>query len=466
MALLLTLVTALAAAPAVWLAGPVPGAPTRLLATPDGLLAGSDSGLYRLGDAGWTLLLTRGGVRDLARTDAATLVATGAGLFEWRDGSAAPVPVGLGAGARVQSVAVDGSGRVWVGTEVGLFVRERGARFRRELSLPAGAVERVRVAGDQVWVAARAALWRRTAGGVFESQLRRLDPGWWELVDVLIDGDAVLLAVPRGVWRVDSRGAEALDLGIGSVRALRRTDGRQWIAAERGLFQLAGGRPDASALSGEVFDIAVEGARLVAALDRGIAAVALDEPPAAVGLRLPPRDLDLPALQRAVLSYQGLGPRRMNQLEERAETAALLPEVTLGFSAARDRDRGHDLDETFSSGALHSLRDSGSGQQTDLELSLEFSWDLADHRDPRRALAVSKERRELVELRDQVLERVNRLYFERRRVLAALAAQPSDADGTELEIRAEELAAQLDAWTGGLFTRLATPSPPASRSQP
>jgi hypothetical protein len=56
-----------------------------------------------------------------------------------------------------------------------------------------------------------------------------------------------------------------------------------------------------------------------------------------------------------------------------------------------------------------------------------------------------------------VLERVDRLYFERLRVRAraqALLPQAEPAERTELWIRERELGAQLDAWSGGAFSRL------------
>ena len=44
------------------------------------------------------------------------------------------------------------------------------------------------------------------------------------------------------------------------------------------------------------------------------------------------------------------------------------------------------------------------------------------------------------------------LYFERRRVLAELSVAPPDGR-LRLGLRAAELAAGIDAWTGGWFSR-------------
>ncbi len=62
----------------------------------------------------------------------------------------------------------------------------------------------------------------------------------------------------------------------------------------------------------------------------------------------------------------------------------------------------------------------------------------------------------MVQLRDDVLDEIAQLYFERRRVLLDLAALGPAASGSEamrLRLRAEELAAGLDGWTGGWFGR-------------
>jgi hypothetical protein len=57
-----------------------------------------------------------------------------------------------------------------------------------------------------------------------------------------------------------------------------------------------------------------------------------------------------------------------------------------------------------------------------------------------------------------VLDEVTQLYFERRRTLLALrGAAGDDAEQARLRLRADELAAGLDAWTGGFFSRRAPP---------
>ena len=125
------------------------------------------------------------------------------------------------------------------------------------------------------------------------------------------------------------------------------------------------------------------------------------------------------------------------------------------LARAEDRDRGTDRDEAIVSGDLRRTTDRAQGRARDAEARMVLSWDLGDilyHSD---AVDVSREAREVIKLRDDVLDEVTQLYFERRRVLAELVALqgPAEADRLRLELRAAELAAGIDAWTGGWFSR-------------
>ena len=89
-----------------------------------------------------------------------------------------------------------------------------------------------------------------------------------------------------------------------------------------------------------------------------------------------------------------------------------------------------------------------------------LSWDLGDAVFNLDRIDVSREARLVIQLRDDVLDEVNQLYFERQRVLASLDAPPADTPVALLRLRAAELASGLDAWTGGWFSeQLAHPVP-------
>jgi hypothetical protein len=301
--------------------------------------------------------------------------------------------------------------------------------------------------------------------GVFERRASALSAGRWELVGAVAQGDATLLAVPRGLWRIEAGRGVFFERGPGELRALAAAGDVLWLASERGLLRGSRSRPDAPGevvLEGETYDVVDGGAvGLLVATRSGVARVRAAVSPRA--LRRVPPAVDARTVQRAVLAYQGLSPVGIQRLAARARSAAWWPQLRVSASWDRERERDRDRDQVFSTGEVRNLRDRGRALDTGLGLDVQFTWELGRRARPDALIAISRERRELIELRDQVLERVTRLVFERRRVLALHAAAESDAR-PELELRANELAAQLDAWTGGVFSRLARPQPDPRRT--
>ena len=462
--MLCTLVSWVALLLPAWLPAPPPGLPTAVGMRGDEVLLGTERVLYREAGSGWSLVLTRGGVRDLASAADGTLIATAAGLYEWPSTSEAPQALLLSAGAQVRSVAIDDEGTAWVASDVGLFARARGERaFRRQAEIPTGAVQAVRALAGQVWVAARGTLWVREPGATFKPRLRGLDTGWWELNGAVRADSEALLAVPRGLWRVSETAVVPLELAVGNLHGLAFEHERIWVASERGLFVLDvnGSRPLHSTPGLDVEALAIEpAARGLLVATRGGIALLPEEGAREMGAALWRRRAtspDVRSVQRAALAYLELSPTRTARLEKRLRLSAFYPQVRTSLSLDRDRDRAWEHDQTFSSGSVRDLFDRDSGRSRGLGLDLQLTWELSRLADPGQALSISRERRQLIELRDQVLERVNRLYFERLRLLArlsALAPEQREEQG-ELELRVDELAAHLDAWTGGMFSKLA-----------
>jgi len=461
----------LAAVLPVWVATAPPAELTRVRVDREQVLVGTQRGLYTHGASGWALRLGRTGILDLARGEDGWLIASSEGLYEWLHGAATPRPVGLIAGARPRSVAVDAQQRAWVATDAGLFCRESGAaHFQLETRLPAGAiwsahhVPGYKGKAPELWVAAAGELWSLDEGGRFLPRLRALESGWWELQGAVRTPMGLLLAVPRGVWRVDGEEIRAIDLAAGDLRAVAAVRTELWIASTRGVLHTPldtlGTVVPQLLLAGEAFDLTPAPEGLLAATARGIASIRLDAPAPVALRRAGPASPEPVVLQRAVLTYQGLTTATLRRVEERMRNAAWLPEVRMGFAFGHDRSYARDHDQTYSTGAVRQLLDSTRDHDAGFDVTLSLSWELDRLVDPDDAIAVSRERRELVELRDQVLERVNRLYFERTRAQAALTALPPEAEAerAELTIRIRELAANLDAWTGGMFSRLESDS--------
>ncbi len=455
---------------AVWLRGPdererrvLRGLEVRDLLFDDagGLWVASDRGLERLaGPTARDLSPAPGAARDVRRLapgpGGALLVATARGAYlggetGWQrlDGAA---PAG-----EVNAIAYQPPDRVWLVVDGDLHSLrlETGPNGPRvAASSQHGLPGRGQVvvdllsgspAGAPPLVLTRDRLFATTDDGGLRGLTPRLPPGT-EATRLARAAGAVWIATDRGPFRVlDGAAAfEPVAVGQGSaaVAALVARGDELWVAGARGIVRLraTAGRAAAGAPSAAV----------------PLAWVA--------ALRGPePREL-----QRAVLRALDLQSRSLRRRATRVRVRGWLPEVELraGYGGARRRDL--DLDETFSSGEARLFRDRDVSRSRDFDVVASLRWDLGDTVFHPEELDVSKETRELIELRDEILDEIHQLYFERRRVLVELAlhvsagaegappawspALASDPETRRLALRIDELAAGLDAWTGGWWT--------------
>ena len=160
-------------------------------------------------------------------------------------------------------------------------------------------------------------------------------------------------------------------------------------------------------------------------------------------------------VQRVALEFLELEGRWVDDMRAGVRRRGWLPRVTLRAGLEQERESNVDFDQSFSSGAVRNLVDRDRGHSDDFDLSLSFTWDLADLAYHPEQVDVSVEARQLLKLRDDVLDELNQLYFERQRVLLELSTRSdlSAAERMQLRLRAAELAAGIDAWTGGWFSR-------------
>jgi hypothetical protein len=283
-----------------------------------------------------------------------------------------------------------------------------------------------------------------------------------------------------------SSGFETVDLalppGVEPAR-IAFGAGRAWIASDGGLLEAptpAGPwrRSEGAAGGAPATALVASATRVVVATTRGVFA---SEAPAAPRLPATPqapvpgarsepqasegrsRDPEVGAVQRAALRYLELGSDRLARMQRQVAQRGVLPELTVhgNYGGVRARDEDHD-DTVFSSGDRYQLLDRLHERQRDFLVGATLRWDLGDTIYHPEEIDVSREVRELIELRDEVLDEINQLYFERRRVLLERAqlADPASPEAERLVLRARELAAGLDAWTGGWWSRQVEPSSP------
>jgi hypothetical protein len=415
-----------------------------------------------------------GAVRDLAfAPDGALWIASAAGLFRYERGRAALRTPAPGESARDVLRVATGAGAVAVASGAGVHWSRDGDRFARvsvaegEVVVSGLALEPTPDGDARLWIAADRGLFAVTLGaGLAGARAERvpLASDLRPALDVVAADGRVFALGPTQLLAREERGdfrahRPALPPGSTPLR-LAAAAQRIWIATDRGLLGAAspGGpfeRAPAPAGAAVAADVAVtpEGVVLVATARGLVTGVGSDEPGAAPAASVVGCDPPVLAVQRAALAYLELRGDPAGAMRRGVRLRGLFPIVSLEGSKSRDRDEGRSYDEAFISGGYHHLYDRDDARSREREVAVRLSWDLGDAVYNPEQIDVSTEARRLVELRDDVLDEVNQLYFDRQRALASRAAAPSDsADALRESLRAAELAAGLDAWTDGWFS--------------
>ncbi len=142
-------------------------------------------------------------------------------------------------------------------------------------------------------------------------------------------------------------------------------------------------------------------------------------------------------VQRMATDYAEVSNDKIKDWRRRASLRAFMPDLTLGY------------DKTVygsSSGAF-------AVGPTDWGVSLQ--WELGDLVYNEHQTSIDTRSKLMVQLRNDILAEVTRLYFERRKIQIEMAE--SDAIGKERidkELRLQELTALINRLTGGYFTKV------------
>jgi hypothetical protein len=467
----------------VWRTEPLPaaagGASSVAVGSGGRWASGGERG-FQIREAGgaWRRFATRGAVRDLAfGPDGALWVASDAGLLRLSGERLVRLCFAPGeAPRRVARVAV-GEGVAAAATDAGLYWSRDGRVWHRlDGSFGASPVNGIAFAagdaGPDLWIAAErgvfAAALPREAG---PARARRVGEagGLRPALDVRsLAGRVVALGPDRLLVRARDGAAwetyrPTLPPGA-SARRIASAAGRLWIATDRGLSEARAPegpweRASAPAGSANAQGVAGDATSVLVAAESGLISGALApelaSPPSA-GSREKPRDClpDVAELQRAVLVRQDLDGDHLARMRHGVERRGWLPEAQLRASYGSDTDDTSQSDQTFVSGDTRHLFDHDLKQSRGHEFTFTLTWDLGDIAYHPEQVDVSVEGRQLVQLRDDVLDEVNQLYFDRLRALdAARRAPPGSSEAAAHRLRAAELAAGLDAWTGGWFGR-------------
>lgn len=248
----------------------------------------------------------------------------------------------------------------------------------------------------------------------------------------------------------------------GTIQGVFKFAGTRWVPLYKGMetnavndLVKAGPGPLYAATSQGVFYLADE-----AALTRDVTPADLNVIPAEAGIhKMTPefyenisrRFEDEPSIQdvqRLAIAYAEVHPSKIEQWRRGAKYRALLPTLSAGLD--RDATERFHWDSGGTPDRLLEGRDF-------MDWDLSVSWDLADLIWNPDQTSIDSRSKMMVELREDIMDQVTRLYFERRRVqVEAAAAEKSAVMDPQVQfdrqLRVAELTALIDSLTGGRFS--------------
>lgn len=152
--------------------------------------------------------------------------------------------------------------------------------------------------------------------------------------------------------------------------------------------------------------------------------------------------------QRAAVRYAQAGRAQVRSWSRRVRLAPVLPEVRLGL----DRSRGVDFSIKVEPGNPSRWN---RGLDEGYTWGIQLKWELDRLIFDPDELKVCREAQRLAEQREEVLDQVTRVYFERRRMQILRFIQPPRTVRAALfrDLALQRLTATLDGLTGGWFSR-------------
>ena len=164
-----------------------------------------------------------------------------------------------------------------------------------------------------------------------------------------------------------------------------------------------------------------------------------------------PKDPPLADLRRRALAHAGLDRLQEERLRDGLRRRGWWPDLSIKAGVDLDSDERRHADQSFVSGDTRHLFDRTRDRATAYDASVQLDWSLGEVAYPSDSVDLSRELRQRLSLRDDVSDEIHQLYFERERLRERLASDaPLTPDEERLaRSRAREMAAGLDAWTGG-----------------
>jgi photosystem II stability/assembly factor-like uncharacterized protein len=153
-------------------------------------------------------------------------------------------------------------------------------------------------------------------------------------------------------------------------------------------------------------------------------------------------------IREAAIEYAEVQPGKVEKWRKAAAHKAWLPALRVAY----DKDRDWKSDKYYYSGK-HVDNDITKGR--DEAWSISLTWALGDLIYSNAQTSIDSRSRLTVQLREDILIEVTRLYFERRRLQIEIVTDPPEELAEEIEkgLRLQELTANIDGLTGSYLSK-------------
>ncbi len=158
-------------------------------------------------------------------------------------------------------------------------------------------------------------------------------------------------------------------------------------------------------------------------------------------------------IRQVAIEYAEVQPDKINKWRKAASRKALLPDLRVAYDDAEDwQSSTYFYKNTYEE---QYLRDDDITEGNDRGWSVSATWQLGDLIYSSAQTSIDVRSRLMVQLRDDILNEVTRLYFERRRLQVEMVTNPpTDLDNRiDKELRLQELTAGIDALTGSYLSK-------------
>ncbi len=164
---------------------------------------------------------------------------------------------------------------------------------------------------------------------------------------------------------------------------------------------------------------------------------------------------DINKVQELAIEYAEVSPDKIRQWRRKARKKAWLPKVTVSVDGDKNKTVSDSIWGSYTSGGQSYVGPDDKTFYNNFGWDVSLSWDLSDVVWNEDQTSIDTRSKLMVQLREDILDRVTRLYFERRRIQIELLVNRSMDEKTRLDkqLRIEELTAMIDALTGGEFSR-------------